>query len=236
MKIALDPLNKFGYNQIDNHDFRFVLLDGKLRALHSPFMCKDYLQDIFWAEYTKAPEATVYGLTWKGGMVDMAMPTFPLAVLGGKFDIAGHAPYLLEFLNRFEAPLGIPFTSIDVPDNERRTVICWMDKDWTVSGPLLSAYTSLIRIAGAYKGGDPIDYLKTLTRPLMDPRTYNQLWKPDPPHITPDVSRISIILPKLNALFHGKRPTSKWADTQRMSIAHNLGIMGDSTFPTVAVK
>lgn len=231
--VNLDPLKQFTYNQHENQGFSFMLLNNKLQGLHTPFMCKDYLQDIFWTEYTKAPAADVYGLTWKRDSLELG-DRFPLAILGGKFIMKNHAPYLLEFLNRFEAPLGITPTTIDTTQYPE-VVVCWMDKEWTSNGPLLSSYTSLIRISGAYKGGDPIAYLKSLNKPLMNLKTFATLWTPDPYFMTPDISRLNMTITRFAALLHGNRPTIKWTDLKSSNAAHNCGIMGYAGFPQVAV-
>lgn len=233
MKIDLDPLKKFNYSQLPNYGFNFVLLNEKLQALHTPFMCKDYLQDMFWAEYTKAPASAVYGFTWGRDSFKLS-GRFPLAIMGGKFNMKNHAPYLLELLNRFEAPLGITPTTIDETQYPA-VVVCWMDKEWTSNGPMLSAYTSLIRLSGAYKGGDPIAYLKSMSKPVLDPKTYAQLWVPDPAFMTPDIGRLARTLPRFAALLQGKRPIAKWEDSKSMEAAHNYGIVGYTKFPEVKV-
>lgn len=234
IQIDEKPLKTFAYDQIQNYGFSFVLLNEKFQALHTPFMCKDYLQDMFWAEYTNATESTVYGLTWGKGSFSVDQPTFPLCVLGGKFKMKEHVPYLRELLNRFEAPLGIPPTVVEETQSDH-AIVCMMPAAWTSNGPMLSSYTSLIRISGAYKGGDPIEYLKTLNKPMMDPKTYKPLWTPDPSYMAPDIGRLGVTLPRFAALLHGKRPVTEWADTKSMGMAHNLGIMGFTQFPTHTV-
>lgn len=234
IKIDESPLKTFAYSQIQNYGFSFVLLNEKFQALHTPFMCKDYLQDMFWAEYTGATEQTVYGLTWGKGSFSVEQDRFPLCVLGGKFKMKERIPYLTELLNRFEAPLGIPLTVIEETQHDH-AIVCMMPKAWTTNGPMLSSYTSLIRISGAYKGGDPIAYLKELNKPVMCPKTYKQLWTPDPSYMTPDIGRLSTTLPRFAALLHGNRPVTEWADTKNMTAAHNLGIMGFTGFPTYTV-
>jgi hypothetical protein len=230
MKIDTKPIHYFSYSQIANQGFTFALLDGD-RYLHTPFMCKDYLQDIFWSEHT-GKEGSVCGLVWKPGMIAKDAPRYRFGLHGGKVELAPHAPYLQQFLNTFEESLKFNRTEVMTTDDPHLIVVDF-PRAWTESGPMISAYTTLIRVAGAYKGGDIKEYMATINKPLLEPGTYKQLWKPEPGYMAVEIQRLNVNFPRIMALLAGKMPHTTHAEVSTMSLAHYQGIMSFPKFPTV---
>lgn len=220
ISVNLNPINEFRYNQIHNHAFQYLLLDKDYSALHSPFECKDYLQDMFYAEYT-GKGGEIYGMNWKQGMLDMNVEFFHLAIMWLQHDLKSRVPYIQEFLNHFEDALGISHSTVYETDNDGIIVIDF-SKEWTENGPLFSAFTTCIRISGTYMGGDPIEYLKTLK--AGNSAIYSKV----------DVGRMNI--KRFNALIHGMRPVYDWNNFKSMMYVHNTGMVEFSDFPELEVS
>lgn len=225
LTIDLTPVSEFRYNQISNHNFSFLLLDKDLRAVHSPFMCKDYLQDIFWSEYT-GNTAEIYGISWKQGMFDVSVDRFNMALLGGKECLKERKEQLEAFLNVFGKAQEIPDCVVHETDS-MFNVVLEFHKGWVQSGPLLSAFTALIRLSGAYSVGDDMEkYLKNLSKFVNEKHDF-------PKYMTPDINRMDIALPRLLALLQGKTIDFPWEKFDSVGKAHNYGLVGFSEFPTI---
>lgn len=231
IKLDLNPVVKFTYSQNHNHDFNFALVvDG--RILHTPFMCKDYLSDIFWAEITKRQEK-VYGLEWKPGTLDVSAEKFQLAVMGGKEKMVERIEQLETFIHHFEAALGIPECSI-MPTDNKKNIVVEFDRAWTRCGPLLSTLTTLIRIAGKYEGGDPAAYLDGVVNELNEARKSTTpvyiSYRPEYMYVEAERLRVNL-LPKLKHLLAGFQIDHAWERTKSVHDAHNYGILTFSGFP-----
>jgi hypothetical protein len=225
--INIKPVHYYFYNQIPNHDWEMAILTDDNQLLHSPVTCKDYLQDMLWCENMKK-NGSVYGLIWEPGFFDITKPRFRLAILGGDFEMRSRVPFLQEFLNYFDDAQGIERSIVTETDKDNQLVIEF-DNAWTLCGPMMSAFTTLVRISGAYMGGDPMDFLKE-----MDKLRQNNK------HVIPaysnvDVYRLVNTLKKLAALLAGKKAFLPWDKIDSANSAHMMGIMGWSKFPSVDV-
>ncbi len=229
LKIDLTPIKEFRYCQISNHNFNFLLLNEKNKALHSPFVCKDYIQDIFYTEYTGKSEE-IYGIMWQKGMLNTDVSTFKLAILGTTEEMQERAEDLQAFLNLFEVAQNIPPCKI-VKTNDSKNIVIEFSKEWTVNGPLLSAFTTLIRLGGVYKKGeDAVKYLKSLLQYA------NKMEKvPLPNYMLVDVNRLNMCIKRLAALLQGKRVEHKWEDFQSINQVHHTGLIGYKNFPEVEI-
>ena len=221
LKIDMTPIRSFSYNQISNHYFQFLLLNEKYKAMHTPFQCKDYLQDMFWVEHT-GNNQEVYGMEWEQGMLDPSEPFFNLAILGGKFTMKDRIPHLLKFLNTFEDSQGFVRSEIFETEDEHNIVIRF-SKEWTQNGPLLSSFTTLIRLSGAYMSEDVVEYIKKVLE--------NKLENP-PAYMSPEISRMSSMYNKLLALLKGYKVNHAWENIESIMMAHHTGIVGFKEFPT----
>lgn len=227
--VDLTPISEFRYCQISNHLFQFLLLDKNNRALHSPFECKDYLQDIFYCEITGKP-SKIYGIDWHQGMLDINVETFRLALSGGKVTLDGRVEMLQNFLNLFEIQLGISPSKVSKTDDPKIIVVDF-SKEWTSNGPLLSAFTTLIRLSGTYDGGNPIEYLSSLLQykvPANRPQGF-------PDYMLVDIKRLDNTLPKFAALMEGKRPEHQWTDFKSIMFVHDTGVVGFKNFPVANI-
>lgn len=233
LKIDLAPIKTFRYSQISNHNFNFLLLTDDLKALHTPFQCKDYLQDIFYCEYT-GKKAQIYGLEWVPGMVDMSKPFFKLALMGGKENLKDLMPTMQAFLNIFEDAQGIPRCSFEETEDPT-TVVVTFSKDWTANGPLLSTFTTLIRLSGGYKEGDAMDYLKKLQE-VRENYNSGKVTQGFPNFMIKDALRIDDFIWKLAAILQGIKVEHSWDAFSNIMYVHNWGLAGYKDYPQVMPK
>jgi hypothetical protein len=225
VEIDLTPIYNFHYIQVSNFSFQYLLLGANNQALHSPFECKDYLQDIFWSEFT-GNVAKTWGIEWTQGMLDSSQKVFKLAMLGAtEHKLNERISPMRIFLRHFETALGFKKTVI-VPSSKPEYIVVKFSRDWLQSPLLLSAYTTLIRISGDYQGEEPIEYF---TRLKSSKNHLESL----PNYIRHDVERIEYTIGKFAALLQGIKPTKTWASLSSVHEAHNEGIAECQEFPTV---
>jgi hypothetical protein len=224
--VNLTPVFAYNYNQISNHEFQLALCNNKYQILHTMFQCKDYFQDILWCEYNKKSEH-VYGLKWEPGNLNINDDTFRLVLLYREESMEERAPFIQQLVNYFDAAQGFRPTKV-LPTDDPSTIVVEFDSAWTKSGPLISAFTTIVRISGLYKGEDPIEYFKSmlsLTRSQFS-------WKVGK-YSRVDSVRLPTTLPKLAALLAGKTVDLPWTSFPTANYAHSTGIYGYPNFPTV---
>jgi len=226
--IDMSPLKSFTYNQISNHSFNFAMLGPDHKILHTPTPCKDYLQDMFWCEYTKH-SAEVYGLSWTPGIIDLAQKRFQFAIFGGEVVLKEIKDYIQEFVNYFDDAQKIDRTIV-LETTDPMVLVVDFDREWTLSGPMLSALTTMIRLSGPYKGGDPIKFIMemhALTRLGAGTREV------EPAYSRVEVNRLTRTAKRLLALLAGKVFSYDWSNTKNTMDAHCTGIHGYDKFPEV---
>jgi hypothetical protein len=225
VRINRDPVWPMDYRQINNHKFHFSLIqDG--RVLFTRVMCKDYFQDVFWSEIRKEA-TTVCGLVWEPGRLRLA-DTYTILLEWEEGSLANHAPILEKWLNIWDNAIGAPPTKVEELDG--RSILVTFAKDWVDTCPLLSTFTTLIRLGGGYKGGDPTAFIESLPA--------NWWFGPGLPDGFPaysavEVQRIGVNRPKLRALLAGNKPTKPWDAITSGTAAHSTGIYGDLTYPVI---
>lgn len=223
--INLEPKYSYYYNQISNHNFELALLtESGDQILHTVVQCKDYFQDMFWCEYNKE-EGSVYGLDWKPGYINLDSKFYEMALFGGSELMEQRAENLQKLLNYFDTAQEFDLTTVTKTDNPKIIVVKFSHK-WTESGPLLSAFTSIIRVSGSYEGEDPKEYFKHLYDLRMGSKRY-----PSPSYSHVDIGRLTVIYPKLLALLEGKKVTLPWNKITSTANAHSTGIYGWTGFP-----
>ena len=220
-KLELDsnPVYAFKLSQNSNYEFNFVLLTPENKFLHTPVMCKDYFQDILWCEHTGG-EGSIYGLNWKSGMLDINKNKFKMAILGGQVKMEEHIKSLKSFINKFEDALGFSHTSIKKTTKDTDIVLTF-SKEWTSAPPMISAFTTLIRLGALYGGGDIIEYLTGL-------KTIKYF-----PYMNVEIERLAFTLPKLKSLLAGNPFKFEYKELSGMHYAHGMGIVGFKSFVKV---
>lgn len=234
VKVDLSPMKKFNYIQVANYKFEFFLLNEKFQALHTPFDCKDYLNDMFFAEYTGNP-ITIWGLVWKQGMIDISQEVFHLALSGGKEVLKDRIAGMQEFMNHFDKAQGFRPTEIHETEDEKVIVVDF-SKEWTQNGPLLSAYMTLLRISGTFQAGeDPLEYMKRLMKEGIDKKETGGYSYPK--YMVKDVNNLPKYIHKAAAVLAGVKVEHSWDKFvgKDSHSVHNTGIIGYSDFPTVEI-
>ena len=224
IKVDIVPVNTFSYSQISNHKFEFALVNKENKLVHTPFQCKDYFQDIFWTEFTQK-SGSAHGLLWKPNLIDVTEKTFRFAINGGALVMEDKIDVIEAFLNKFDSALGFELSKV-YPTTSKYMIIIEFSSEWVQMPPLLSAFTTLIRLSSMYKIGEDVkEYLAFLISHQSDVF----------PHMNVEIGRLTNTRAKLLALLQNKKPTYTWDKIQQMMSAHNLGIMNDNSFPTVPV-
>lgn len=230
IKIDYTPMQSFRYNQISNYQFELAMLNESNQILHTPTPCKDYLQDIIYCEYHQT-SSEIFGMVWKPGTLDISAQVFKLVLMGGKVEMQSKISAIQEFMNYFDEAQGFPLTEIEETENPLHIVVKF-SREWIANGPLLSAFTSLLRIGGTYQPGEgPENYL----RRLMKESELSE--KPFPKYMEKEVKRLFEYFPKIMALLAGKKVEDSWdvKYSEGMYGVHNKGILGFKDFPTVEV-
>ncbi len=233
MKVNLTPMQRSQYGQNPNHDFNFAPVSaGPDHQIIVPwFMCKDYLQDVFWAEHRRAQTA-VHGLKYTPGPIDPKADRYLLLVHNGKDSSFAqrHREHLVAFINAFEKAQGWPLTKAHLLDGDGRGLILDYPRDWTEKAALISAFTSVIRVSGQFeKGMDAETYIRGLKQ-----WSYGQP-RVNPAYMEPEMMRLLTIRGRFLALLTGKKvPDQPWSDMPNGYSAHGGGIMGFQNFPSAA--
>lgn len=231
LEIDYAPISEFRYNQISNYEYQFLLIDKNNKALHTPFECKDYLQDIFYCEYVKK-NSNIYGISWKPGMLDIDVEYFRVVLMGGREELEGKIPALQKFINVFDSAQGIPLSKV-YPTTNPKNIVVEFHKLWTENGPKLSAYMTLLRLWGAYtEEEDVLEYLKKIIKELRYDKFSGPLF------MRKDIYNLSIEnrLGRLAALLAGVKVQHNWSDFSSIEEVHDTGLMEYEEFPTVEVS
>lgn len=229
--VDLSPVNNFHYIQISNHNFNYLITDENYKALHTPTPCKDYLQDIFFTEYT-GETSNVYGILWKRGMLDMSQEFFNLAMMGGDYELESKVSQMEAILQSLDKAQGIPLSTV-LPTTNPKIVVIKFHKDWTRNGPTLSAYTSMVRISAYYQGEEPMEFLHK-----MEGYRGSNRPKDLPVYMDIEIKRLPVSLPKFAALYAGEKAECPWENFKGLGCTtsiHDMGIVNFQKFPTKEV-
>jgi hypothetical protein len=213
-----------------HNGFTFTFINEKGEGLHSPAQCKDYFQDLFWSEYNGKP-ASVYGFTWKPGMLDKDAKQYRMALQEKGTDLIALAPQLLGFLHHFEGAQGFEYSAVHAT-TQPDTVVLEFDARWSHSAPMISAFTSIVRLGFTYPGGDVMEYLAGL-QAVANPEDWRKKSAAVHRRCLPDAQRLKTIGPRINAVLNGVFPTLPYSEISTAGGAHNTGIVGWSKFPEV---
>lgn len=217
------PLHTFNYVQNPNYNFCMTLLNENNQVLFSPVQCKDYFQDIFYSEYT-GHTAGIYGISWKKGMLNTDVETFKILLMGGGVNLKATIKDLKAFMNVFDKAQGFKKTDI-VPTQDDGNIVVIVSKEWTQSGPMISSFMTLLRLAGGYKKTWTVqEYLKNI-------KPGSSVYIDLPNYSKKDVANLSTIYRRFLALLMGVKPTIDWTHSDNIMLVHNTGVVGYSNFP-----
>jgi len=164
-----------------SYGMAFAFINKKYETVHPISPCKDYMNDIVWAENT-GKYCGVYGLSYTPTMDFLANSkgekynTFEMVITdstdskSAKFFKLNQNQLLnsLDLVNKFETKLGIPHSQIELcPDNIFNIVR--FDKKWVEEVYMISLYTLLWRIGMIYnKETEVLEYIKSTKVPSID--------------------------------------------------------------------
>lgn len=217
-----------------HNGFTFSLLDDSDTTMHTEAQCKDYFQDLWWAENTGKP-ADVWGFKWKPGTIELDVPTYRFALKdkNGEYVMKDEAPKIVAFLNKFEKALEYSPLSTYEETTDPSVVILTFPAGWTKYNPMVSALTTIIRLGLKYDGSDLADYLAMLgkTFTMKDYSYGGKAPKGFYNAMVADMGRFTTIHPRLRALAKGKEANPKWSTFPSGHSAHEGGIVGYKSFP-----
>lgn len=220
-----------------HNGFTFSLLDDNDVSMHTQAQCKDYFQDLWWAENT-GKNADVWGFTWKPGTIPLDVPSYRFALResGSQYDLSEKMPQVAAFLHHFETALGYKPLSTWEPTSEHNVVILTFPAGWTKYNPMVSALTTIIRLGLMYEGGDPVKMLEAKAKEwesVADKFSYGKPVQGFYNATHADMGRINTVLPRLKALLKGKEAKPAWSKFPSGHSAHEGGIIGYKDFPEV---
>jgi len=140
------------------------------RALHSPFVCKDFIQDMFWAEIM-GKTYDLYGFTYRNELQPILKDSFYTVAIkeqssenhSGPFnDLDVKEENLLKFLNGFSILTKLYFKKIQTSvSDDKKTLVIRISKDVFSHPVIISLFTFLVRIGLKYKGSvSPEEFLE----------------------------------------------------------------------------
>ena len=162
------PKTKKSYSQVHAKGLEYAFVNADLQVLHTPFTCKDYLQDTVMSQHHQIP-VTIYGFSHTPGknpILDLDR-TRLLLVNAEDEKFLEKIPSMLEFVNQIEKKLKLKRTKASLVGNPPKkynngAVYLLGSNRWLLSPPLISLYSLLLRVGFLHKSGD--DYQKTIDR------------------------------------------------------------------------
>lgn len=181
----------------------------RLCGVHPPFQCRDFFQDIWWAEYRRTP-AQIYGLSWTPGTLDVTAEWFTMAVTYRDASMEPYAEPTEALLHAVEERIGFPRSELWLAETQHgpdTALVVEFHRRWTEKPMLLSAFTLLLRLGPKYQ--PPPESLLQQQRP---PRT---LYSYDGQYLTE-------ARPRLQRLFRGDLAFAKkgWEDYRSVTLVH----------------
>lgn len=112
--------------------------DDKVVVLHTPVLCRDYLNDTLVWKAKEYPESRIYGYDFCGD-IDTERTTLYLTEEFYENPLKQN----IAFVNKLEAEVGLPLTEVTTDDN--KNFLIQADKWWMTTTVHLSWFTYLLR-------------------------------------------------------------------------------------------
>lgn len=207
-----------------------ALLNKNFKVVHTPYECKDFLQDTFWCEYSEK-KASIYGMNWIPGSIDKDASKFLMYYHGGPEILIDKEDNMQSFINQIEDIQHIPH-SIVMPTTDDKVMVVEFDHEWSTLPSFLSAYMTLFRLGGGYTGGDIKAYIDVAME--LGSNITPKFSSKDAKNLAHDECEGGkAYYKKALAILKGMRPKMTWADITSVHTSHHRGIMGDPDFPQV---
>lgn len=196
--------------EIYSTGMEYCFTDENGQGIVPPVRCKDFFQDMFWAEHTNQT-VSIYGFKWEPQGKLLNEETLYLAVRNNDVsdkEIGKYASNVQRLLNDIEKANNVELSTVySTNDN---TVISVAFNKWWVSRPyLLSAITLLIRSGIDYTDDTPKEFLERCSKTGS-----NLIGKHDSRYITSAMKN-------LTPLINGEVFDQSWNTYKTTSDIHN---------------
>lgn len=220
-----------GLNEVSNPGYRYAVLskpddNNVFNIRHKLARCKDYIQDIYWSEYTKKDVNDQYGFYWKHDNNDKIIDKDFVDVLlvpDKGYSLKDKSDNIIKMLNILENELNIPNSTITFSSTDDKDIIITYNNKWAEKPYLISLYFLLLRASLYFKGenlNDVFEYLIEISKTNIN-KFYSST-----------VSQLNSIIKqdKLKTIFIDKiLPDNNYKDSLDQGHAHNYsGIMNVS--------
>lgn len=165
IRINLKPPRKGSFSEIYSTGLLMKTLDPDGNACHDGVLCKDFIQDIYWAMNNDAESVQIYGFSWSKKDPHPSMDKIRIAISNKKVTAGGLNDEIVksiaEFLNKIEEDLAknsnysIDPTIVMPIENAPGEYFIQGSAKWISHPALLSAYTLLIRVGQYHTLGKP---------------------------------------------------------------------------------
>lgn len=176
-----------------------------------PFVCKDFLQDAFYAEFVGEP-CGIWGFHWEPKILGK-QDRYNFAVRYGNDEIAKQASGLQKMLSLWDKQFGFEPTKV-IDTDDARTKVVNFSVDW-VSQPIrVSLFSLLLRLGPSYAGETSIsEFTKNVSQKTTT--------------IRDDSGYIKECLKKFDTLAEKGWPKQKYEDYkgQTHTLHHGSGIV-----------
>jgi hypothetical protein len=195
-----------GYpSEIYSKGMTYSLLNNEYIAQHRPIRCKDFFQDLIWAEKQKQ-SASIYGFTWKPTGKVLTNKTLLIGVKDEGKDIGVKAKNCQKLLNKLEAILKYPKSKC-IPDDTGKAIVTRFSTKWTEVPYVFSLFTLLLRAGLAYNNEPLEDFFKNSGSNKDIPMN--------------DRGYLNTGMPKITKLLEGHVYKQRYEDYASISSIHN---------------
>jgi len=146
MKINKNITFDYHLNEINTGSMLNTVLDDNNNICTKPFQCKDYIQDVYWAEKLKK-NIEQYGLKYDGTNLNnvFGKETIKLLITDKSIkDYNNIVDNIIKALNTVETALDIPHTTFKavVDDEEKNTgdVVLFFNEKWFSKPYMISLF------------------------------------------------------------------------------------------------
>ena len=193
-----------------------TLLSPEGRRLHTPIMCKDYLQDALWSEHMKE-NVSIYGFTWTPGKIDPDLNEYLLAADTKTREQHESVSESINLIRAWESRLG--WTNSEIVPGGETTWVFRTHRKWWQAPIRISTLALLIRV-GTHrppKNIDGLEYMKAVGSGKVP-----LLYAIDGPVVQAAMKRIE------NIWNDKKFPKQKWDEFTNTYDPTKVGIHGSS--------
>lgn len=173
MKINKEVTFNYGLNEAHSQGMQYALLDDKGNIRHKIARCKDYIQDVYWAEILNKAEVTQYGFKWNGQNEDKisnkTRVSFVLISDNNALTLDDKIKNISNLLTPFEKKFKIKKTKFLKVNDSNTDIVVDYDNKWSEKPYMISLLFLLVR-CGVFYTGKPLvkDVIQWLTNDALN--------------------------------------------------------------------